>query len=164
MYLYRPLTHPSDGRARWERASAARARGNAERLNVSSVSSWSRPSRPPSQVPTPTGGLVLLAEPATQIGGIALHAYSVFGSFRIMLPKNRGNGICSWPLLAKWCNHTPFLQLKHPLQGFRGILGLSCVIGPFRSLGPAATLRQHCLQMTQRRCTLISVAVCEIGH
>ena len=60
-------------------------------------------------------------------------------------------------------SHT-FLTTQTPCTGISIILGLSCVIEPFRSLGPAATLRQHCLQMTQRRCTLISVAVCEIGH
>ena len=32
--------------------------------------------------------------------------------------------------------------------------GLSCVIGPLGRLGAAATLGQHCPQMTLRRCTV----------
>ena len=33
------------------------------------------------------------------------------------------------------------------------------MIGPFGRQGPAATLRQHCPQMTQRRCTLYGVTL-----
>ena len=39
------------------------------------------------------------------------------------------------------------------LQRFRVKWGLSCVIGPLGRQGPAATLRQHCPQMTQRCCS-----------
>ena len=45
------------------------------------------------------------------------------------------------------------VHLNGPVQGFWVKWGLSCVIGPFGRQGPAATLRQHCPQMTQRRCT-----------
>ena len=42
------------------------------------------------------------------------------------------------------------------IPGFQVTQGLSCVIGMFGPLGPAAaaaaTLRQHCPQMTQTRC------------
>ena len=36
------------------------------------------------------------------------------------------------------------------LPGFRVIQGLNCVIGPLGRQGPAATIGQHCPQMTQR--------------
>ena len=38
------------------------------------------------------------------------------------------------------------------LQGFRVKIRQNCVTGPFGRQGLAANLRQHCLQMTQRRC------------
>ena len=46
----------------------------------------------------------------------------------------------------------PGKGMQDVLQGFRVEEGLSCVIGPFGRQGQAATLRQHCPQMTQRRC------------
>ena len=41
---------------------------------------------------------------------------------------------------------------ENELQGFRVKWGQSCVIGLFGRKGPAAILRQHCPQMTRRRC------------
>ena len=40
------------------------------------------------------------------------------------------------------------------LPGFRVKYGLSCVIGPLGRLGAAATLGQHCPQMTKRCCSV----------
>ena len=44
--------------------------------------------------------------------------------------------------------------------GFLSEIG-SCVIGPLGRMGAAATLGQHCPQMTQRPGTLIHVNCCE---
>ena len=43
-------------------------------------------------------------------------------------------------------------SLNNLPTGFLSEMGLNCVIGPLGRQGPADTLRQHCPQMTQRRC------------
>ena len=43
-----------------------------------------------------------------------------------------------------------FLRLTRNIPGFRVKWGLSCMSGPLGRLGAAATLGQHCPQMTQR--------------
>ena len=47
--------------------------------------------------------------------------------------------------------------MRPDVEGFRVKYGLSCVIGRSGRQGPAATLRQHCPQMTQSPGSLMGV-------